>query len=104
MQKYFEIPLVGNTDLSQTSYRAIAITDYALYIEYNEGYIGQDWEEVLESKLVEVFGHNPFEEKLEPQPYQPTNAEVAQPYQPSNAEIAQLISDLQVDLIVAGVI
>lgn len=90
---YYRIPL--DSDLSQTSYRAIANTDYALYIEYNEGYIGQDWEEVSESKLVEVFGYNPFEEKpqLEPQPYQPTNAEVA-----------QMISDLQADLIIAGVI
>ena len=89
MQKYFRIPL--SADLSQTSYRAIAITEYAQYIEYNEGYIGQDWEEVSESKLVEVFGYNPFEEKPEPQPYQP-----------SNAEVAQMISDLQVDLILAG--
>ena len=90
---YYKIPL--DADLSQTSYRASANTDYALYIEYNEGYIGQDWEEVSESKLVEVFGRNPFTEEPKQEP---------QPYQPSNAEIAQLISDLQVDLIVAGVI
>ena len=95
MQKYFEIPLVGNADLSQTSYRAIATTDYACYIEYNEGYIGQDWEEVSESKLVEVFGFNPFTEEPKQEP---------QPYQPTNAEVAQMISDLQVDLILAGVI
>lgn len=93
MQKYFKLPL--NTDLSQTSIRASVNTEDVQYIEYNEGYIGQDWEEVSESKLIEVFGYNPFEEKpqLEPQPYQPTNAEVA-----------QMISDLQVDLILAGVI
>lgn len=89
--QYFRIPL--NADLSQTSYRASKLTDHALYIEYNEGHIGQDWEEVSESKLVEVFGYSPFEEKPEPQPYQPTNAEVA-----------QMISDLQADLIIAGVI
>ena len=91
--QYFKIPL--STDLSQTSYRASANTEDAQYIEYNEGYIGQDWEEVSESKLVEVFGFNPFTEEpqLEPQPYQPTNAEVA-----------QMISDLQADLIIAGVI
>ena len=93
MQKYFKIPLVGNTDLSQTSCRAIAVTKHDWYIEYSEGHIGQDWEEVSKSKLVEVFGYNPFEEKPEPQPYQPTNAEVA-----------QMISDLQADLIIAGVI
>lgn len=89
--KYYKIPL--NADLSQTSYRAKRKTKEAAYIEYNEGYVGEEWEEVSESKLVEVFGYNPFEEKSEPQPYQPTNAEVA-----------QMISDLQVDLILAGVI
>ena len=89
--KYFKIPL--NSNLSQTSYRASAYTETHEYIEYNEGYIGQDWEEVSKSKLVEVFGYNPFEEKPEPQPYQP-----------SNAEVAQMISDLQADLIIAGVI
>lgn len=29
---------------------------------------------------------------------------VAEPYQPTNAEVAQMISDLQADLIIAGVI
>ncbi|MEL7654746.1 MAG: hypothetical protein AAGU75_02430 [Bacillota bacterium] len=29
---------------------------------------------------------------------------VIEPYQPSNAEVAQMISDLQADLIIAGVI
>ena len=92
--RYFKIPL--NTDLSQTSYRASASTETHEYIEYNEGYIGPAWEEVTEERLIEVFGRNPF---IDPQP-EPEPA----PYQPSNAEIAQLISDLQVDLIVAGVI
>lgn len=34
----------------------------------------------------------------EPMPVEPT------PYQPANSEIAQMISDLQADLIIAGVI
>ena len=93
MEKYFRIPLDEN--LSKTSYRAIANTDYALYIEYNEGYIDPSWEEVSESKLVEVFGFNPFTEEPQLKP---------QPYQPTNAEVAQMISDLQADLIIAGVI
>lgn len=88
---YYRIPLDSN--LSNTNYRAIAVTEYAWYIEYNEGYIGQDWEEVSNSEVIEVFGYNPFEGILESTPYQPTNAEVA-----------QMISDLQVDLILAGVI
>lgn len=90
---YYKIPL--DTDLSQTSYRASANTDYALYIEYNEGYIGQDWEEVTEEQLIEMFGFNPFTEEPQPKPL---------PYQPTNAEVAQMISDLQADLIIAGVI
>ena len=91
---YYRIPL--DSDLSVTSYRASASTETHEYIEYNEGYIGPAWEEVTEERLIEVFGRNPFiVPEPEPEPI---------PYQPSNAEIAQLISDLQVDLIVAGVI
>lgn len=92
--RYFKLPL--ESDLSQTSYRASASTETHEYIEYNDGYINPTWEEVTEEQLIEVFGRNPFIDP-EPEP-EPT------PYQPSNAEIAQLISDLQVDLIVAGVI
>lgn len=88
---YYRVPL--DDDLSKTSYRASVYTDNAQYIEYNEGHIGNNWEKVSEGKLIELFGYNPFEEKPEPQPYQP-----------SNAEVAQMISDLQVDLILAGVI
>lgn len=92
--RYFKLPL--NSDLSQTSYRASKRTETNEYIEYNEGYIDPIWEEVTEEQLIEVFGRNPFiDPEPEPEPI---------PYQPSNAEIAQLISDLQVDLIVAGVI
>ena len=91
--QYFKIPL--DSDLSQTSVRASVNTEDAQYIEYNEGYIGRDWESVSEEQLIEVFGYNPFTKESQPKPL---------PYQPTNAEIAQLISDLQVDLIVAGVI
>lgn len=92
--RYFKIPL--NADLSQTSYRASASTETHVFIEYNEGHIDPVWKEVTEEQVIEVFGRNPFIDP-EPEP-EPT------PYQPSNAEIAQLISDLQVDLIIAGVI
>ena len=93
MEKYFRTPLDEN--LSKTSYRAIANTDYALYIEYNEGYIDPSWEEVTEEQLIDVFGFNPFTKESQPKPL---------PYQPTNAEVAQMISDLQADLIIAGVI
>lgn len=36
--------------------------------------------------------------------YYSESKQVHEPYQPSNAEVAQMISDLQVDLILAGVI
>ena len=67
---YYKIPL--NADLSQTSYRAIANTEYAQYIEYNEGYIGQDWEEITEETLIEVFGYNPFVEESTPSTPEPS--------------------------------
>ena len=39
-----------------------------------------------------------------PQPESEQAEQIAKPYQPTNAEVAQMISDLQVDLIIAGVI
>lgn len=91
---YYKIPL--DADLSETSYRAFKDAEDCAYIDYNDGYIDPSWEEVTEEQLIEIFGRNPFiDPEPEPEPI---------PYQPSNAEIAQLISDLQVDLIVAGVI
>lgn len=91
---YYKIPLAS--DLSKTSYRASAASDSGdYYIEYNEGYTDLSWEEVTEEQLIEVFGFNPFTEEPQPEPL---------PYQPTNAEVAQMISDLQVDLILAGVI
>lgn len=68
MQKYFEIPLVGNTDLSQTSYRAMHTTESALYIEYNDGAISGDWNEVTLAEVIAFFGFNPFEAQPEAQP------------------------------------
>lgn len=89
---YYKIPL--NTDLSETSYRARYDTDEATYIDYNEGKTNEDWVELSEDELFALFdGRDPFEPIPEPEPYQP-----------SNAEVAQMISDLQTDLIIAGVI
>lgn len=55
---YYKIPL--NTDLSQTSYRDRRDTDTHIYIEYNEGFVGEDWVAVEESELIAEFGCNPF--------------------------------------------
>ena len=69
--KYFKIPL--NSDLSQTSYRAMTSTETNDYIEYNEGFVGEDWKEITEETLIEVFGENPFVvEPPEPEPTEPT--------------------------------
>ncbi len=55
---YYKIPL--DADLSQTSYRAMKLTEEAAYIEYNDGVIGEDWQEITEEELILVFGKNPF--------------------------------------------
>lgn len=68
--RYFKIPL--ESDLSQTSYRASKSTETNEYIEYNEGYIGEDWEEITEETLIEVFGRNPFVEEPTPTTPEPS--------------------------------
>lgn len=80
-------------ELYNTVFKQAKQAEDCVYIEYVDGHLNPDWKQISVQELVEVFGYNPFEEKSEPQPYQPTNAEVA-----------QMISDLQVDLILAGVI
>lgn len=47
------------------------------------------------SLLGKKYDNGEWEALVEPTP---------EPHQPSNAEVAQMISDLQVDLIIAGVI
>ncbi len=56
--KYYKLPL--DTDLSQTSYRDRRDTENSIYIEYNEGFVGDDWESVTEEALAIAFGSNPF--------------------------------------------
>lgn len=56
--KYYKIPL--NTDLTQTSYRDRRDTETHIYIEYNEGFVGESWIIVKESDLIAEFGCNPF--------------------------------------------
>ena len=68
--RYFRVPL--NADLSQTSYRASKNTETNEYIEYNEGYIGENWEEINEETLIEVFGYNPFVEESTPSTPEPS--------------------------------
>lgn len=84
---FYKIPL--DTDLSRTSFRDMYDTEACTFIDYNEGFVGNDWEEITEEEYMKNYPQQP----VEPEPYQPTNAEVA-----------QMISDLQADLIIAGVI
>lgn len=84
---FYKIPL--DADLSKTSFRDRYDTETNAFIEYNEGFVGNDWEEITEEEYMQNYPQQP----AEPEPYQPTNAEVA-----------QMISDLQADLIIAGVI
>ena len=84
---FYKISL--DTDLSKTSFRDRYDTEVSTFIEYNEGFVGNEWEEITEEEYMQNYPQQP----AEPEPYQPTNAEVA-----------QMISDLQADLIIAGVI
>lgn len=84
---FYKIPL--DTDLSKTSFRDRYDTEVSTFICYNEGFVGNDWEEITEEEYMQNYP----QQFAEPEPYQPTNAEVA-----------QMISDLQADLIIAGVI
>ena len=81
-------------DLSKTSYKAFEETTEYKYIDYTEGYVGDSWEEVSEEHLIQVFGSNPFNERIK----------FSRVHQPTNAEVAQMISDLHADLIIVGVI
>ena len=53
----------------------------------------------IESDNVVEITKEEFEEVLSK-----TSIKTIRPYQPTNAEVAQMISDLQADLIIAGVI
>ena len=49
---FYEIP--KNTDLTNTSYRCYKETEEAVYIEYNEGFIGEDWEKISEKQAKKI--------------------------------------------------
>ena len=49
---FYKIP--KNTDLSNTSVRCAKNKDDYTYIEYNEGFIGDDWIEISEDEILEI--------------------------------------------------
>lgn len=49
---FYKIP--KNTDLKNTSFRCCKETEGAIYIEYNEGFIGEDWEEIGVEQMREI--------------------------------------------------
>lgn len=87
--RYFRLPL--NSDLSRTSYRDSKLTETNEYIEYNEGYIGEDWEEITEETLIEVFGCNPFVEESEPEPVTETLTDTESAIYDTQANVEYLV-------------
>lgn len=49
---FYRIPI--NTDLSKTSYRCMKLGDTCDYIEYNSGYIDDEWEELQKEDIVNI--------------------------------------------------
>jgi len=49
---FYKIP--KGVDLSNTSVRCAKTKDDYTYIEYNEGFIGDDWLEVSEDEILEI--------------------------------------------------
>ena len=49
---YFKIPL--DADLSRTSFRCYKEADGAVFIEYNEGFVGDNWEQISEEAAFAV--------------------------------------------------
>ena len=49
---FYKIP--KNADLSKTSVRCAKDKDDYTYIEYNEGFIGDDWLKISEDEILEI--------------------------------------------------
>lgn len=73
-------------EVMQTLY----INDDIYMLLRNSNNITEDFMEITKEEFEEVLSK--------------TSIKTINPYQPTNAEVAQMISDLQVDLILAGVI
>ena len=63
---FYKIP--KNANLSKTSFRCRKDTDDYIYIEYNSGFVGDDWVEISEETLISELGTDPFNEIVEPEP------------------------------------
>lgn len=63
MAKYFKTPLTS--DLSNTSYRCRKDAEESICIEYNEGFVGEDWIELSEQE-VKTIAPEWFEEPVKP--------------------------------------
>lgn len=58
---YFKMS--SDSDLSNTSYRCIKLVEEVVYIQYNEGFIGDDWVVVSEEE-VRVIAPEWFEKTI----------------------------------------
>ena len=65
---YFKIPL--EADLSETSYRCYKVEEDFAYIEFNEGFVGEDWEEIGEEETRKIAPEWFSSEQTNPEPTQ----------------------------------
>lgn len=61
---FYKMPI--DSVLTKTSFRCYKIVENRAYIEYNEGYIGEDWEEIDEATAREIAPEWFHEEVKEP--------------------------------------
>ena len=89
--KYYKINNANLINNVKHSLIHAIYTDSDIYIMLNDSsYITDDFVEITKEEFEEVLSK--------------TSIKTISPYQPTNAEVAQMISDLQADLIIAGVI
>lgn len=113
---FYKIPL--GIDLSKTSFRDRYDTETNAFIEYNEGFVGNDWEEITEEQFYEVVPradeNNNKTDKIEEIKNQLTQQDIIQAEQLSlqadillNQQIIQenqaMILSNQADILLGGV-
>lgn len=73
MKTFYKIPI--NTDLSNISYRCRKDIGNDIYIEYNQGVVGDNWLKLTLEELVLELGKDPFNENSQPQA-EPTQLDI----------------------------
>lgn len=89
--KYYKVK--DSVNIESVKYevmQTLYINDDIYMLLKNSNNITEDFMEITKEEFEEVLSK--------------TSIKTINPYQPTNAEVAQMISDLQADLIIAGVI